>query len=95
MTAGHPRNAEAWEWDEENEAELAHHRISISEVEQVWAEGPEWARNKRHRAGDYKMVGPTFGGRVLTIVVRYTSTTKVARAITGWESTNGEKNKYL
>lgn len=57
MTDGHPREAESWEWDEDNESELAAHAISVDEVEQVWAEGPEWVRNKKHRAGDYKMLG--------------------------------------
>ena len=41
------------------------------------------------------MLGPTFGGRLLTIVVRYYSDRRVSRAITGWESTEGEKTKYL
>ncbi len=64
MTSGHPRQAESWAWDNDNEAELARQGITIDEVEQVWAEGPEWVRNKRRRAGDHKMLGQTFGGRV-------------------------------
>lgn len=95
MRDGHPREAESWEWDEDNESELAAHGISVDEVEQVWAEGPEWVRNKKHRAGDYKMLGPTFGGRLLTIVVRYNPDRRSNRAITGWDSTDGEKTRYL
>lgn len=95
MTSGHPREAESWEWDEDNESELAAHFISVDEVDQVWAEGPEWVRNRKHRSGDYKMLGPTFGGRLLTIVVRYNPDRRINRAITGWDSTDGEKTRYL
>ena len=90
-----PRDAEAWEWDEGNESELARHQISPKEVEQVWANGPAFVPNQRHRAGDGKMVGLTNSGRALTIVVRFHSRKRLLRPITGWNVTPGERTRYL
>ena len=81
MARLHPRYAEAWEWDEHNEAELARHRISVQEVYQVWANGPEWVPNRRRRSGDHKMVGFTDGDRALSIVVKYHSDRKRTQAL--------------
>jgi hypothetical protein len=51
--------------------------------------------NVRHRAGDWKMLGQTNGGRRLTIVVRLYSDRNVLRPITGWDSTAGERSRYF
>jgi hypothetical protein len=53
----HPSEAEVFDWDEGNEEELSNHAISGNEVEQVFANGPVFAPNKRYRAGDWKMLG--------------------------------------
>ena len=90
-----PADAEAWEWDEGNENELYGHRITAQEVYEVWENGPVWIPNIRHRAGDWKMVGRTNGGRRLTIVVRLYSDRSVLRPITGWDSTAGERSRYF
>jgi uncharacterized DUF497 family protein len=91
----HPANAEAWEWDEGNESELANHGVRPAEVEAVFTNGPKWARNRRYRAGDWKMIGYTHGGRRLTVVVRYDSARRWLRPITGWDSTVGECSRYF
>jgi len=91
----HPRYAEAWEYDEEDEEELWGHRISMQEVQQVWANDPVWAQNKRHRAGDWLMLGLTNGGRSLSVVVRWNSDRRTVEPITGWDSTDGEKRRYF
>lgn len=95
MTRGHPTQAETFDWDEGNEAELAAHHISPAEVHQVWENGPLFVPNIRHRAADYKMVGLTSGGRRLTIVVRYDSERRLLRPITGWDITPGERSRYF
>ena len=82
----HPSEASEFEWDEGNESELAGHSVTLDEVEQVFDNGPEWIPNKRNRAGDWKMVGYTNGGRSLTIIVRETGYGYHLRAITGWDS---------
>ncbi len=90
-----PADAEAWEWDEGNETELYRHRIAVREVHEVWCNDPVWVPNIRHRAGDWKMLGQTNGGRRLTIVVRLCSDRNVLRPITGWDSTAGERSRYF
>jgi uncharacterized DUF497 family protein len=90
-----PSEAEAWEWDEGNEEELHRHSITARDIYEVWANGPTWVPNVRHRAGDWKMLGQTNGGRRLTIVVRLYSDRNVLRPITGWDSTAGERSRYF
>ena len=90
-----PSDAEAGEWDQGNEEELHRHRITAWDVYEVWANGPTWVPNVRHRAGDWKMLGQTNGGRRLTIVVRLHSDRNVLRPITGWDSTAGERSRYF
>jgi uncharacterized DUF497 family protein len=89
-----PNNAEAWDWDEANEAELARHGILLPDVEQIWMNGPVLAPNKRRRAGDWKMIGFTDGGRLLTVILRYDADRRLLRPITGWETTDGERRRY-
>ena len=91
----HPSYAEQIDLDEGNERELARHGVMGWEVKQVFENGPIWAANKRHRAGDWKMMGVTNGQRRLTIVVRYDTETNAIRPITGWQPTDGELSRYF
>lgn len=93
----HPRDAEVFDWDEGNEAELEtpRHPIKPWEVEEVFQNGPLWVRNKREGSGDYKMIGETDGGRLLTVVVTTNDANNSIRPITGWEVTQAERSKYL
>ncbi len=90
----HPVEADAWDWDDGNESELARHGIGTTEVEDVFLSDPRWVPNKRHRAGDWKMLGRTRGGRRLTIVVRYDPARRLLRPITGWDTTVAERSRY-
>jgi uncharacterized DUF497 family protein len=90
-----PWHAEVIEWNEGNESELADHRISPSEVEELFQSDPEWVPNKKHRSGDWKMVGYTAGGRAITVVVSFNEARASLRPITGWECTPGDKTRYL
>jgi uncharacterized DUF497 family protein len=89
-----PWHAELLDWDDDNEAELAAHHITPAEVHQVWENEPVFVPNRRHRAGDWKLVGQTHGGRRLTIVARFYEDRKLLRPITGWESTRNEQSRY-
>ena len=84
----------SFEWDEANESELSRHHITAQEVEQVFDSDPAWASNKRNRPGNRLMVGRTDGGRALTIVVRVNANSETIRAITGWDSTSGDRTRY-
>ena len=90
----HPREAEGFDWDEDNEDELWDHKIRPWEVEQVFWNRPVWAPNKKGRSCDYLMVGRTDGGRRLTIPVRPNVATRQLRPITGWESSKADLSKY-
>jgi uncharacterized DUF497 family protein len=90
-----PWQAEGMEWDEWNERELAAHGIRAAEADELFESGPQWAPNKRYRAGDWKMVGYTAAGRAITVVVSLNEATARLRPITGWDCTPGEKTRYL
>lgn len=90
-----PRSAEAIEWDDGNESELAGHAIFPEEVEQLWRNRPTVLPNRTGRSGDFKLVGRTDGGRALTVIVSYDSTRRCLRPITGWGCTAGEMTRYL
>jgi len=91
----HPRDAECIEWDDANESELAAHAIGTRDVEDVLSDEPVWVRNKKGRSGAYLAVGYNRGGRALTIVVTTDELRRVVRPITGWDSTEGERTRYL
>lgn len=93
--ADHPSAAEKIDFDDGNESELARHGITALEAWDVLTGDSTWARNKRGRAGVWLAVGYTRGGRALTLPVAYDSTTLTARPITGWDSTSGERARYL
>jgi uncharacterized DUF497 family protein len=90
-----PWNAEAFEWDDGNEGELAAHGVTPIEVEDLFVKGPVWIPNKRHRPGDWKMVGYTPGGRALTVVVVWNDARLSLRPVTGWDCTASETTRYL
>ena len=92
----HPSDGEGFEWDEWNERELARHRISPWEVEDVFGNSPKWAPNKIAGSGEWKMVGRTEGGRPMTIVLDVNVRNRWLRVITGWSPPTGqEQAKYL
>jgi hypothetical protein len=94
-----PWDAEAVEWDDENDdgniAELAAHHIAPREVHEVLDNRPTWVPNRRRRAGDWKLLGTTYGGRRLTIIVRYYEDRRLLRPITGWDPSPGEQSRYF
>jgi uncharacterized DUF497 family protein len=92
----HPRDAEGFEWDDENAAHLSqpHHPISEDEAEDVFYNGPVWVPHRRKRER-WKMIGYTDGGRALTILVDVKVRTRQLRAFTGWECTPSERTRYL
>lgn len=90
-----PRDAEMWEWDENNEAELARHRVRPAEVEEVFEARPVVLPNRRGRSGSFKLVGRSAGGRALTIIVSYDSIRRSLRAITGYDAPGADQNRYL
>lgn len=57
------------EIDDGNEEHLTRHGVSIAEVQQVLAGGPDIRRNRKNRAGTHVALGQTNGGRVVVPLV--------------------------
>lgn len=97
-----PEDAEAFEWDDEdaedgNVAHLAQRVPAISprEAEEVFENRGQFARNKREGSGDWLLIGRTFGGRALTLVLVYKEDRRLLRVFTGWDCTQRERTRYL
>jgi hypothetical protein len=77
-------------------AKLASRGISPSEVEQVRRNGPYVPANPHPRVPDSRlMIGPTDGGRMLTLVIQPDANDPGAwHVMTGWPSTTRERNAY-
>jgi len=81
-----------FKWDEGNTLHLElGHGIEPAEAEEVFAVGPLFRRTKR---GHYAAMGPTLGGRYLTLVFEVMKK-GMARVITGWDMSDAEKRYYL
>lgn len=90
----HPTDADDLEFDEVNEAHLARHGISVTEVTQVWLNGPVYVPNKKGLAATWLMLGDTQGGRSLTVAVVTLEEVLRLRPITGWNSSAGELTRW-
>jgi uncharacterized DUF497 family protein len=53
-------------WDEWNDEHIARHGVTQDEVEEIADSAPHILRS---RGGTYRLIGQTFGGRLLTVVV--------------------------
>lgn len=90
----HPWEADDLEFDDANEAHLALHGISVSEVTQVWLSRPVYVPNKKGLTAAWLMLGDTLGGRSLTVAVVTMEVVLRLRPITGWDSTAGELTRW-
>lgn len=90
----HPWETDDLEFDEVNEAHLARHDISATEVTQVWLNKPVYVPNKKGLAATWLMLGDTLGGRSLTVAVVTLEEVLRLRPITGWDSTAGELTRW-
>jgi hypothetical protein len=76
---------------------LARRGIREDEVQQLRRNGPWWERNPHPRvAGSRLLIGPTDGGRMLTLVIApETADVALWHVRTGWDSTKRERKLYL
>lgn len=82
------------EFDDGNRTEFERHGVTEREIIQV-LQGPfRVFRNRRHRAGGYLMIGPTRGGRLLTVPIAATAVIGRWRPVTAWDSSAGESTRY-
>jgi len=84
-----------WQWDEDNLAELARHRLSRKTVEQVTEGNPRLRRNKKDRAATHMMIGPDQGGGLWVVcIVQVPGQRGLWRAITGWRAEPKDEEWY-
>ena len=85
---------EALQFDDHNESEMLVHGVTQREVMQVH-EGGEYhlLRNVKRHAATHLMVGPTTGGRWLTIPVGPTGEPGVWRPATAFAARRGDLAK--
>lgn len=80
-------------FDDENEAKLASHGVSILEVLQVLDEDPKFFTNAAGRRASHVMLGPTYGGRLLVVAIEHYRD-GLWRPVTGFDATAAQATKY-
>lgn len=90
----HPSDADWLEFDEANEAHLATHQVRASELMEVFASSPLWARNKKGRTAAWLMVGRTRGGRPLVAMVIHDARRRSVRPVTARTCTVSEVRRW-
>jgi uncharacterized DUF497 family protein len=82
------------EVDDANEAEFARHGVTAREIFQL-LEGPfRVFRNKKKRAAQRMLIGPTRGGRLLTVPISRTAVPGRWRPVSAWDASPAERTKY-
>ena len=71
---------EAFEWDENNETKIAR-RIDPAEIDEILENAHTIIRNKNRRAGTYRLIGRSLGGRGITVVLAPTGQSKIWRPV--------------
>lgn len=91
----HPRDAEGFEWEDDNVGHLARHNVQPWEAEEVFYNGPLWAEHETDDGVTWQMIGRTNAGRVLTLIAVTILETRLLRIFTGWDSPENDQNQYL
>jgi uncharacterized DUF497 family protein len=76
------------------EQKLAAHSITISEMFEMLANNPKWVPNKKNRTADWKAIGHTDGGRLISIRFNFDQTRNALEAITGFGISKEEQARY-
>jgi uncharacterized DUF497 family protein len=90
-----PNDAEAIEWDDENETHLARHGLDVRDVHSAISTTSFWVPNKKTETNRWKCLGQDRGGAFITIVVELNERRRTLRPITGWLSTAEERARFL
>jgi hypothetical protein len=81
-------------FDDENIAKMLRHRISPSEVQQVFGKWPRFYENKIGARASHVMLGPTRGGRVLVVPIEPLGLDDLWRPVTAFEANPGQVSRY-
>jgi hypothetical protein len=80
--------------DEHNEAKARAHGVTEAELRQVLDNQPVFLPNKKGHSAPVIMIGPTFGGRFITVPLSPTAIDGLWRPSTAWPSSEAEHARY-
>ena len=84
---------ESLQWDEININHISRHNISYEEVEEVCFNDDINPRIEKGREDRYYILGQTFAGRYIFVVIKYLGKGK-ARPITARDMNNSERKRF-
>ena len=82
-------------WDRGNREHATRHGVSREEIDGMYEAG-EWivGDDPAGRPGQYRLTGPTPGGRLITIAAEWLPKRHAYRPISAWEATPGEQREW-
>jgi uncharacterized DUF497 family protein len=80
-------------FDDENEAKMLAHRVSVDEVQQVRDKWPRYYTNRAHRRASHVMIGPTRRGRMLVVPIEPCGR-RIWRPVTAFQATPSQAARY-
>lgn len=80
----------SFEWDDDNTDHIAAHGVDSEEAEEVFEEAPVLLKAKY---GRFAVIGPTYGGRFLTVIFERLGAGTV-RVVTARDTAQSEKRLY-
>ena len=82
------------EFDDGNADHMAPRGVTERDVRQVHDNEPVFLPNKKGHEAPVIMIGPTYGGRFLTVPLSRTGVEGRWRPATAWDSSKGERARY-
>lgn len=91
--------------DDETADHLWEHRLELYHAQEVWDGPAKYFRQLSRRIAEpgsdswpqperTVMIGPDFGGRLLTFILELPGTDRRSRVITGWGANADERTRY-
>jgi hypothetical protein len=81
-------------FDDENEAKFKMNKVSVDEVQEVWARWPRYYVNRTGGRATHVMVGPTRRGRSLVVPIERWGSSDIWRPTTAFEAGPGQVSRY-
>jgi hypothetical protein len=81
-------------FDDENEAKFKANKVTVDEVQEVWARWPRYYVNRAERRATHVMVGPTRRGKTLVVPIERWGSTDLWRPTTAFAANPGQVSRY-
>ena len=79
--------------DDDNEAKMLAHRLSVDEVQQVRDKWPRYYANRADRRASHVIIGPTCRRRILVVPIEQCGK-RIWRPVTAFEVTPSQAARY-